>query len=287
MKKKLFFPILIIAIFLGTIYWMTYSPLNSSVKEEIIFTIEKGEGVKEIAQNLESKGLINLAPVFCGYVLIAGASGKLQAGTYLLSPSEMNIPDIVKKFTAGDIAKEKLTFPEGFNADQIYQRLSGVTEANLTDLKGHEGYLFPDTYEIPYRISSQEIIKIMTDNFDKKTAGLESEIAKQGKTINDVVIMASLLEREVKTKEEKELAAGLLWKRLRAGMPLQVDVSPETYERRGLPENPICSPGLESITAAVYPKASQYWYYLSTPEGKTIFSKTLKEHNIARAKYLI
>jgi UPF0755 protein len=98
--------------------------------------------------------------------------------------------------------------------------------------------------------------------------------------------MASILEKEVKTKEEKELAAGVLWKRLQIGMALQVDVAPETYQRRGLPDKAVCNPGLESIVAAVYPRASAYWYYLATPEGETIFSRTLQEHNIAKAKYL-
>lgn len=98
--------------------------------------------------------------------------------------------------------------------------------------------------------------------------------------------MASLLEKEVKTKEEKELAAGILWKRLESGMPLQVDAAMETYARLGLPAGPICNPGLESILASIYPESSEYWYYLSTPDGITIFSKTLEEHNIAKAKYL-
>jgi len=93
------------------------------------------------------------------------------------------------------------------------------------------------------------------------------------------------LEKELITKEEKELAAGVLWKRLNAKMPLQVDCFLETYEKLGLPEKPICNPGLESIIAAVYPKDSLYWYYLSTPEGETIFSKTLKEHNLLKAEY--
>jgi len=120
--------------------------------------------------------------------------------------------------------------------------------------------------------------------------------------------MASLLEKEVKTKEEKELVSGILWKRIESGIPLQVDatiiyitdkktnkVSYEetqinsfynTYKYRGLPKGPISNPGLDSILAALYPKESDYWYYLSTPNGQTIFSHTLEEHNIAKAKYL-
>ena len=98
--------------------------------------------------------------------------------------------------------------------------------------------------------------------------------------------MASLIEKEVKTKQDKELVSGILWKRLEINMPLQVDCELKTYENLGLPIGPICNPGLKSIIAAIEPKHSEYLYYLSTPEGETIFSKTLEEHNIAKAKYL-
>jgi UPF0755 protein len=119
---------------------------------------------------------------------------------------------------------------------------------------------------------------MMKDNFVKKTAALKFTDAD--------IVLASILEKEVRTKEEKQIVAGILLKRMRAGMPLQVDSALITYEKKGLPEKPICNPGLESIEAALHPKASLYWYFLSTPDGKTIFSKTFDEHDAARAKYL-
>jgi UPF0755 protein len=274
----------LIFIFLAVIFLMAvFLPKNYDTEK--VFTVNRGDGSKEVAQNLEKEGLVSSSLAFRVYVLISGDSKKIKAGTYLLA-SSMSWREMTDKFVKGDIAKEKITFPEGYTAGQIYQKLAGITEVKLGDLQEYEGYLFPDTYEIFYGASSQDVIKIMTDNFEEKTAGLEAEIGKQGKTLKDIVTMASILEKEVKTKEDKGLAAGLLWKRMRAGMPLQVDAAPVTYERKGLPDSPICNPGLDSILAAVYPKASQYWYYLSTPEGKIIFSKTFDEHNIARAKYL-
>ena len=101
-----------------------------------------------------------------------------------------------------------------------------------------------------------------------------------------MIIMASLLEKELKTNEDKEIASGILWKRIKSGIPLQVDAEMWTYENYGLPQKPISNPGLDSILAALNPKESQFWYYLSTPEGKTIFSRTLEEHNIAKVRYL-
>lgn len=180
---------------------------------------------------------------------------------------------------------------------------------------GLEGYLFPDTYEINKQglIDNnkfiEEIIKKILRNFDEKiNSNLREEIQKQDKTIFEIVTMASLLEREVKSINDKKIVSGILWKRLKNKVALQVDAtisyitgkktvenfkedvkidSPyNTYKYRGLPLGPISNPGLDSILASIYPEDSDFWYYLSTPEGETIFSKTLEEHNIARVKYL-
>lgn len=172
-----------------------------------------------------------------------------------------------------------------------------------------EGYLFPDTYEIVYSEELEGIVKKMLNNFDKKLSqSLRNEIEKQGKTIFEIITMSSLIEKEVQNLNDKKIVSGILWKRMENKIGLHVDatityitgkkstrVSKQeteidslynTYKYRGLPLGPICNPGIESILAAVYPENSDYWYYLSTPEGETIFSKTLEEHNIAKAKYL-
>ncbi len=281
--RKYLIPFLIIAASIS----LFFLPKSFSRDGQVVFQVTKGEGSREISLNLQNERIIIWAPLFRIYAVTVGISGKLQAGSYYLSPS-MNIPQIAGKMARGEIAKTKITIPEGLTAEEIGQKLNGVASGiDMNQLESYEGYLFPDTYEIPYGASSQDVIKMMTDNFDAKvTAELRDEIKKQNKTLDQVVIMASILEKEVKTEEEKKLAAGVLWKRLQIGMALQVDSAPETYQRRGLPELPISNPGLESISAAVYPRVSQYWYYLSTPEGITIFSKTLQDHNLAKAKYL-
>lgn len=172
-----------------------------------------------------------------------------------------------------------------------------------------EGYLFPDTYEINKGESLNEIVRRLLNNFDKKVFSvLKQEISAQDKSIFDIITMASMIEREVLDYGDKKLVSGILWKRLESGMPLQVDAtvnyitgrknsgptslekkidSPyNTYKYKGLPFGPISNPGIESIRASLYPQESDFWYYLSTPEGKTIFSKTLKEHNAAINEYL-
>ena len=149
----------------------------------------------------------------------------------------------------------------------------------------------------------------MLDNFDKKvTSDIRREIERQKKTLFEIITMASLIEKEVRTEEDRSVVSGILWKRLSIGMALQVDativyitgknttrISSEetkinspynTYRRPGLPPGPIANPGLSAIHAAIYPKESPYLYYLSTPDGNTIFSRTLEEHNKAKSRYL-
>ncbi len=295
MKKYLFFIFLfVVLLFYGFLVL---------AKEEILFSVERGQNVFQIGRNLEKDGLIKNRFFFDFYVLITGNARKLRAGDYFLNPS-MSTREIAKKIIAGDTATITLIIPEGWTLRQIEERLGfKLPGENL------EGFLFPDTYRFPVKVSGEEVVKAMRENFDKKlTQELQEEVERQGKTIFEIVTMASLLEKEVKTKEDKELVSGILWKRLENGIPLQVDAtityitgknttkisvedtqidSPyNTYKYAGLPSGPIANPGLESIQASVYPESSEYWYYLSTPDGETIFSKNLQEHNLAKNRYL-
>lgn len=310
--KKIIILILIILL-LGAFFIVSFlqemrSPKDAGAVEEKLFLVEKGRGFSEIAENLEKQGLIKQNLYFKVYVLWQGYSRSLQAGEYLLSPS-MNILQIAKKMVAGHTASITIIVPEGFTKKQIEERLG-------MELPGEnlEGFLFPDTYQFSFSVSGEEAVKRMRDNFEKKlTQELRQEIEKQEKTIFEIITMASLIEKEVRTLEDKKLVSGILWKRLGINMPLQVDAAIayilegekwsfdqmrkeiaaarnidslyNTYKYRGLPLGPICNPGMESIEATVYPQESEYWYYLSTPQGETIFSRTLEEHNAARNKY--
>jgi len=336
-KNAILILVLIFLFFVFFCCYSIYSPIEKNSERQIIFEIEKGEGGKEISKNLKKERLIRLGIPFRLYIYFKGVSTKLQAGSYLLSPS-MAIPEIVQKFVWGETIKEKITIIEGWNLKDLATYIENNnlgTKEKLFQLTGYpenkssskdysdvfsflkdkstgtnlEGYIFPDTYEIQKNegILEQIIIKAL-QNFDKKlNPDLRQEIKRQDKTIFDILIMASLLEKEVKTIADKEIVSGILWKRLNHGWPLQVDatltyitgkksseftredldlLSPyNTYKYSWIP-GPICNPGLDSILAAINPKESEYWYYLSTPEGQTIFSRTLEEHNVAKAKYL-
>jgi UPF0755 protein len=324
---KSLFPIAIGTIILVFLYILQiYLPLSNNSQESEFF-IKKGQSVSTIANNLKENGLIRNTTLFKGYIWLIGDSLKLQSGRYLLNEA-LSLKDIINKFVIGDTSGLEITIVEGWDVKDITDYLNKLNicskeefleamndfsssdypilndKPTKTDL---EGYIFPDTYKLGDDFSAQVIIQKTLSNLDKKIAqDLKDEIIKQKKSIFEILIMASLIEKEVITKTDKAIVSGILWKRLGSGMPLQVDAtinylsgrqgilhedlaidSPyNTYKYAGLPPGPICNPGLDSIVAAIYPQNSTYWYYLSKPDKTTVFSKTLGEHNIARAKYL-
>ncbi len=287
MKKFLIFLILFLGIMI--LVWQgLFSPVRADSFENKVFFIDRGENLFSIAQNLEEQELIKNKLAFGLYVMSKKNQKNLKAGYYLLSPS-MNVSEITEKIVSGDIYKIKVTIPEGYNVEQIDEKLTkeGLIEQGEILNLGEEGFMFPDTYFFSYGVSAEEIIEILIDNFNKKiNAELINEIEGQDKIVSEVIIMASLIEREVITLEDKKLVSGILWKRLENRIRLQVDAEPGTYDYFGLPSAPICNPGLDSIEAAVYPKDSHYWYYLSNSDKETIFSQTLAEHNENIKKHL-
>ena len=342
-KKPLFFLILILISFfiIGFFIWQgIYLPKTQEAIQEKLFFIKEGQGNEEIAFNLKNEGLIKHHLLFELYIYIRRISGKLQAGVYSLSPS-MSISEIANKIIIGDVYTKNITIPEGFTIRQMERRFSETfnREMNFSQFlasdfkdefnfletvpknRGLEGFLFPDTYRFSYLVTEKNIIRAMLRNFDRKlTSEMREEIIKQGKSIYEIIIMASMLEREVKTFEDKKMVSDIFWRRIEVNMPLQVDATivyflekkglmPEqgwtfyemrrevgralvidspynTYLHRGLPIGPISNPGLNSILAAIRPQNNNYWFFLSTPEGKTIFSRTYSEHRIAIDRYL-
>lgn len=175
--------------------------------------------------------------------------------------------------------------------------------------QGLEGYLFPDTYRVYKNAEISSIIEKMLDNFGQKLTGeMKTEIEQQGKTIFDIITMASIVEKEVRTAQDRKMAAGIFYTRIENGIPLESDATVNyitgkqalqptyedtrveslynTYLNRGLPPGPISNPGLDAIEAAVYPEDSDYLYFLTKPDGSTVFSKTYEEHLQNKNKYL-
>lgn len=285
---------------------------RGSPQVEGFFVIGRGDNVLQIASNLKSQGYIASRLVFIWEAVGSGNFRKMKAGRYEISKGSTS-QDLIEKFTKFQSVPVNILIAPGKTTNDIARilaqgRLVKKDEfLNLVLRDKLEGYLFPDNYLIDPAATSQDIVKQILDNFDKKlTEDLKREIAKQKRTVPEIITMASILEKEVKTYYDKQMVVGILWKRLANNLPLQVDstllyflTSPHpslidksvespynTYKYAGLPLGPICNPGIESIRAAVYPVNSDYWFYLSAPGGETIFAETLGQHLINKAKYL-
>jgi UPF0755 protein len=316
MKKLIITISLFIIIFLiGLIWWNNgISPVSSSSKETVVFVVEKGAGLKEIASKLKTAGLIRDRIIFFLNARLARLEDKIQAGTFRLSQS-MTAQEIAQNLTHGTL-DIWVTIPEGKRATEIAEILKEKIPTYdfswpLT-LAKNEGYLFPDTYLIPTNADINQIINIMRNNFEQKYKSLNASKTKLNK--NEIVTLASIIEREARTEKDRPIVAGILLNRIENEMrlelcstvqyalgyyPLQKTwwkngltfedlkiTSPyNTYRNDGMPPTPIANPGIAALAAVVNPTESNYLYWLSDATGKIHYSKTLQEHNQNIEKY--
>ncbi|MBI2096953.1 MAG: endolytic transglycosylase MltG [Candidatus Sungbacteria bacterium] len=328
--------------------WLAYEIYlpHASFNGEKKVEIPAGFGSRKIGALLRDQGVIQSKWAFVTYATLKNQNSSLKPGSYVFS-EDTQIVEILNNLVEGERYPNErfLTIPEGWNLRDIgfYLERNGIAQAEelweiagfpAADYKsardlprpkdfseefnflkdkpvdvGLEGYLFPDTYRVFRDASVEDIVRKMLANFGRRIeADILQETKSREKTLFQVLIVASLVEEEVESDEDRATVAGILWKRLALGIPLQVDAtlvyikgesrapltnqdkllpSPyNTYRYKGLPAGPIANPGLSAIRAALHPISSPYLYYLSPPNAKTIFSKTLEEHNQAKAKYL-
>ncbi len=255
----------------------------------VLINIVEGESAKDVGAELQSKGIISSSVLFNATVGVFGFAKHIVPGVYLFRKPQ-GILFAESRISRGDfgIARLKITFPEGFTTKQVADRL----EANLPffdkDLflslaSTSEGYLFPSTYFFAPGASEGEIFGVLVNTFSKMTKLI---FANSARDKEDVIKMASIIEKEVRDPKDMQIVSGILWKRLSIGMALQVDSAPITYEERGLPEEPICNPGLNAIKAAIAPEASLHLYFLTDKAGKVYYAKTFEEHKRNKTKYL-
>ncbi|MFZ3100464.1 MAG: endolytic transglycosylase MltG [Minisyncoccales bacterium] len=311
------------AILLAVIAGTAFELEGGSRQPQGTITILRGQNALQIAADLKSEGYIKNKLRFLFYLARDGQWRNLKSGEYNLIG--LDDRQIIEKMVSGRTAPKIATIIPGWTVADI-QKSAGIVKilsdadfgaVDVEALKGKfdflreipdggdlEGYLFPDTYQLPENAAINDLITPALENFSAKLDLLGREkIAAKNLSVRGAVIMASILEKEVRTLEDKKIAAGILWKRLNSGMPLQTDAtllyykagSPDrinkdsdspynTYKYTGLPPGPICNPGFDSLEAAIEPIETDYWYYLSSSDGTTIFSKTYDEHlqNIAR-----
>jgi UPF0755 protein len=302
------------------------TPLDKSSEGVVPITIEAGQGVASIASLLEAEGLIRSSTTFKVYVQLNGLSDELQAGAYDLSPA-LSTKEIVESLQHGTF-DVRLTFPEGWRAEEMADYIASLDGIGfsgvefLDSAKSFEGKLFPDTYVVPRYITSRDLVDLMVSNFNQRISAFKREIEVSDYSLEQILTLASIVEREVSADSARPLVSGILMKRLENEWPLQADATVQyvlgyqtstnengeiegswwkehlslsdlaisspynTREFSGLPPGPISNPGLESIESVLFPETSEYWYYISDYEGKMHYAVTLEEHNQNIARYL-
>jgi UPF0755 protein len=298
-------------------------PGNGSVVRDVSFP--PGSGIRRLAADLKSGGIIRSSWHFILVTRLRGDAHRLKAGDYRFN--DAMTPDVIlKKLVAGDVDYLKFSLPEGYSIHQAAELLEQkgyfTRSAFLEKCRDRallarlglgqtsaEGYLYPATYNLSRGGNEEQLISQMVAQFEKRYA----EIAAVGEgggglSRHEVVTLASLVEKEAVSADEKPLISSVFHNRLRIGMPLQSDPtavygvrafagkvtaadidrpSPyNTYLIKGLPPGPIGNPGADALKAALHPAATQYLYFVARQDGTHQFSRTLEEHNRAVQRYL-
>ncbi len=274
--------------------------------------VDSGESVGETALKLNSMHALKSVFMFKALVRVFGANG-VHAGLYSLDGGQ-NAITLGYRFARGVYGLEpvRITIPEGATVADTATLLKASlqdfeSKKFIADSRSLEGYLFPDTYFFLPGTPPETVIQSMKKNYEDHVAPLRADIASSTHSEADIIAMASLLQEEARKHETMKVISGILWKRLKLGMPLQVDAvfgyifkrdtysptfedlsvdSPyNTYTRKGLPPGPIGSPGMDAIVAALHPTATPYLYYLTGKDGVMHYAKTFEAH-VANRVYL-
>lgn len=309
-KKIIYIALWVLVVSVFAIYSIFIAAPFSFQKNSIV-TISSGTSVEEAGEILKTKHVIQSPFVFSMLIRLIHPSGII-ANHYSFSRPQ-SVVTVAYRLAEGktDLVPLKVTIPEGSSSFEIAKILEDTlndfdSTAFMVLAKSQEGYLFPDTYFFLPGTTPGAIIDTMRKNFDQKIKPLESDIATFGKSMNEALAMASILEREARQSETRRMVAGILWKRISIGMPLQVDAvfgyifqksgyAPtltdlktdslyNTYLHRGLPPTPIGNPGLEAIQDAITPTKNIYLYYLTDKEGKIYYAKTFAEHLVNKGR---
>lgn len=306
-------------------------PVNEADTGLVSVMIPSGTGTGGIAGILEKNGLIKNSIVFKFQSRTKGYDGKYKAGEYSLSPS-MSMTEIMQNLVSGNVNTMRFTIPEGYTIKQTKDKLAaeGMVNADIFDqevrsgqfdykfLAGApagenrlEGYLYPNTYDVYTTSKEHDIIDRMLAQFSKVFKDEYYDRAKEmGLSINEIITVASMIERETMVDSERTKVASVIYNRLDKGQKLQIDATVQyalgeqkkrlyykdlkidspynTYVIKGLPPGPICSPGEKSIYAALYPEKTDYYFYVLKPElnGEHNFAKTDTEFEKYKRQYI-
>lgn len=321
MLKKIsisLFLLVILVVFSGLVFVYIYNQPVSSDESGKIFTVKSGQSIKSIAQSLESSKLIKNKYVFIYYSYRLGLNKKIQAGNFKLA-TNLSTKEIAISLTKSGVADYWLKILEGLRVEELIDIFPEESSIKSTDFikatKPKEGYIFPDSYLIPQYFTLEQVLSTIQTNFDKKFTQAKDK-ATSNLTDEEIVILASLLEREGRSLKSKQMISGIIQNRLKENMPLQIDAtviyahdsqnksitkywqpvtseqikqiksSYNTYQNVGLPPRPICNPGYDSLYAAFHPTESGYLYYITGNDGVMYYAQTLSDHNTNIANHL-
>ncbi len=299
----------------ASVFWSTGGDPVAPDAPRVLVHVEDGSSLAGVAAKLQGLGIIRSALYLRLYADTSHSAGDIQAGVYILSGRE-TAAEILRRLVTGDVATRRLTIPEGYTVSDIafllQRRGIAQTEAFVAAARSFanpfipegspvryrlEGYAFPSTYEIPYGWSPSAVADVLFAQWEREfTPAMRQEAQREHLSINAVMTLASLVEREAKLTRERPIIAAVFLNRLRIGMPMQSDptvayamgrpldavtlkdehfASPyNTYYVKGLPPGPICNPGLPSIEAVLHPAKVGYLYFYGLPDGRHIFSYT-------------
>jgi UPF0755 protein len=323
-KRTIDFSITLLGLFLvlfATIYLHFLAP-PSWEKNSKVITIKNGASFQEVARVLEENGIVRDRRTFYLLARLEDSLSKVKAGEYEVH-TKMTPREVLSKLVRGEVIQYPITIPEGYNLFQVGDVLEQAKVCSkktflekardpllMTSLgiegDSFEGYLFPETYNFPKGYGEEIIIQQMVARFKTVYAPLAKRAEEMGMSRKDVVTMASMVEKEAVDDQERRMISAVFHNRLHRGMALQSDPTAiyglrsreritrvdlqrktpyNTYYVVGLPKGPICSPGLKSLYAVLYPADVNYLYFVSRNDRTHYFSTTLEEHNRAVAKY--
>ena len=303
--------LILVVLFLMSLSWMAFIRAPQDQKTPILVAIKDGYSVKQISHILEDKNVIRSSSFFVSISLFPKSSHNLLSGIYLFEGGE-SVFKVLNRLKGGDFNVDALTitFPEGATALQIASiaenKLPYFNREDFIQLAiQHEGYLFPDTYQFFETATALDVFKTLTATFENRLK--ELDFSSEEISIDDVVTMASIVEKEA-TKEARQEVANILWKRINDGMPLQVDAafvyergkgtfdltradllrdtSYNTYTRKGLPPTPIGNPGFDSLKAAAFPQETENVFFLTGHDGNMYYAETHDGHLKNRREFL-